>query len=71
MLAVRLLETTPRSADSIAVELQFASCVALRNTLRRYVGLTTRQARDAGVGPVIEAFVSELGRAGRRGEASA
>jgi hypothetical protein len=51
-----LLELTPRTLDSIANELDYASPTVLRNQLRRYTGLTATQIRRSGLGALLEVF---------------
>lgn len=51
LLAAQLLEDQGRSFDDVAIELEFPSGMALRSMLKRYTGVTGREART-GPGPV-------------------
>jgi transcriptional regulator GlxA family with amidase domain len=56
-----LLETTGVTVERIAIELSYPSATALRNTVRRYTGLTASEVRvRGGVGCVIEALRRRL-----------
>lgn len=71
-LVVSLLEVTPRTLDSIAIEMDFSSATALRNQLRRYIGMTATQLREVGLSAAVEVFEGRLeqhrsGYAGPRG----
>lgn len=69
IVAAQLLEDVERSADSVALALDFPSGSAFRNTCQRYVRRTPLEIRrDGGARCVIAAMVADLaaGRAGRR-----
>jgi hypothetical protein len=55
-----LLELTPRTLDSIANELDYASPTVVRNQMRRYSGLTATQVRQSGFGALLEVFARRV-----------
>jgi AraC-like DNA-binding protein len=58
-----LLGTTARSVESIALELDFPSDTALRNLVKRHVGLrATEVRRRGGLACILQAFEMELRR---------
>lgn len=70
VVAAQLLEDVERSADSVAMALDFPSGSAFRNSCQRYLRRTpTEIRRDGGASFVIEAMVAEL--AGGRRQRSA
>jgi AraC-like DNA-binding protein len=61
ILAAHLLEDTHRSADRIAVTLDFPSGSAFRNTCQRYLHATPKEIRDrGGAAFVIRMFFREV-----------
>jgi AraC-like DNA-binding protein len=60
LLVGALLETTPRTLESIAIDLRYASPSALRNRIREYVGLTSTQIRAGGMVVVLKSFTSRV-----------
>ncbi len=70
-VAAELLATTPRTVESIALQLEFPSDTALRNMMKRYTGLRATEVRaHGGIECVIRALRTalELHRAERRTE---
>lgn len=66
IVAAQLLEDVERSADSVAMALDFPSGSAFRNTCQRYVRRTPLEIRrDGGARCVIAAMIAELA-VGRR-----
>lgn len=60
IVAASMLEDEQRSADSIALALEFPSGSAFRNTCQRYIRLAPQQIRQAGGAlHVIQAFLSQ------------
>lgn len=63
VLVAHYLETTRCTVDTIARDVGFPSPTALRNTLKRYTGLTASQLRDAGgLERFVEIFGAEVSR---------
>ena len=63
IVASHLLEDVHRSADRIAVALDFPSGSAFRNMCQRYLGATPGEIRERGGSPyVIGEFLREIGR---------
>jgi AraC-like DNA-binding protein len=61
ILAAHLLEDRHRSADRVAVTLDFPSGSAFRNTCQRYLGATPGEIRAGGGGEfVLRAFLAQL-----------
>jgi transcriptional regulator GlxA family with amidase domain len=61
-VAAGLLQTTPRTIESVALGLDFPSDTALRNMMKRYTGLRASEVRAAGgMRAVIAAFEAALG----------
>ena len=61
IVAAQMLEDTERSADSVAIALDFPSGSAFRNSCQRYVRLTPLEIRrDGGARCVIAAMVADL-----------
>lgn len=64
IVAARMLEDTGRSADSVALALDFPSGSAFRNTCQRYIEAAPHQIRArGGAGYVISAFLEQNGAA--------
>ena len=62
-VAGRLLGTTAKTVETIALQLDFPSDTALRNMLKRYTGLTASQIRaEGGLPCVVAAFRREWER---------
>lgn len=60
IVAARMLEDEQRSADSVALALEFPSGSAFRNTCQRYLRLAPQQIRaSGGAEHVIQAFLSQ------------
>ena len=60
IVAARMLEDEQRSADSVALALEFPSGSAFRNTCQRYVRLAPQQIRASGGAVyVIQAFLAQ------------
>jgi AraC-like DNA-binding protein len=60
IVAARMLEDEQRSADSVALALEFPSGSAFRNTCQRYLRLAPQQIRAAGgAAHVIAAFLGQ------------
>jgi AraC-like DNA-binding protein len=60
-VAAELLQTTPRTIESIALGLDFPSDTSLRNMMKRYTGLTASEVRDTGgVRVVVAALQAAL-----------
>jgi hypothetical protein len=69
IVAARMLEDDQRSADSVALALEFPSGSAFRNTCQRYLRLAPQQIRASGGAEfVIQAFLGQKrsGAAGLR-----
>jgi AraC-like DNA-binding protein len=65
IVAAHLLEDHHRSADRIAVALDFPSGSAFRNTCQRYLEATPGEVRERGGSPyVIGEFLRAIGRSG-------
>ena len=69
-VVAELLSTTPRTIESIALQLDFPSDTALRNMMKRYTGLRASDVRTrGGMRCVMDALVIELvirgGKTGR------
>jgi AraC-like DNA-binding protein len=63
VVAARLLEDPDRTADAIALTLDFPSGSAFRNTCQRYLGASPHEIRErGGASYVIEEFKSRLTR---------
>lgn len=60
LLVATMLELTSRTLESIAVELDYASATSLRNQLRNYTGMTSREIRAAGLSAVMSVFVGRI-----------
>jgi AraC-like DNA-binding protein len=60
LLVASMLELTSRTLESIAVELEYASATSLRNQLRNYTGMTSREIRAAGLSAVMSVFVGRI-----------
>ena len=61
LLVARLIEQHERPVDHIALAFDYPSGTALRNALRRYVGLCPREIRtNGGLDCVIHAFVEAV-----------
>jgi AraC-like DNA-binding protein len=72
IVAAQLLEDTKRSADSVALALDFPSGSAFRNTCRRYVGRTPLEIRrDGGARCVIGVLAEALAQGRLSGSGSA
>ncbi len=57
MLAAQLLTATGQTVEWVALELEFPSDTALRNSMKRYTGLrATEVRRQGGVGVVVKAL---------------
>jgi len=62
IFAAHLLEDRHRSADRIAIALDFPSGSAFRNTCQRYLGATPRDIRErGGASYVLDALLREVG----------
>lgn len=60
-VAARMLEDVERSADSVAMALDYPSGSAFRNSCQRYVRMTPQQIRAAGgASAVIAALLAEI-----------
>ncbi len=60
-LVACLLETTGCTLETISIDLSFASVNSLRNTMKRYTGMTATQVKlSRGVDAVIAAFENRL-----------
>ena len=53
LLAARLLATSLRSVEAVALDLGFASATALRNITKRYTGLRPTAFRDGTAMPIV------------------
>lgn len=62
IVAAQMLEDRERSADSVALSLDFPSGSAFRNTCRRYVGRAPLEIGRGGAAVVIAALAAELER---------
>lgn len=63
LAAAHALRTSGRSVDAVAQELEFASPTALRNVLRRYLGVTATELRlQGGEALACRAFAAWLAR---------
>ncbi|MEP6998853.1 MAG: helix-turn-helix domain-containing protein [bacterium] len=65
-VAAELLQTTPRTIESIALGLDYPSDTSLRNMMKRYTGLTASAVRDAGGVRVVVAALQTALRTLRR-----
>jgi AraC-like DNA-binding protein len=60
-LVAALLERRSYTVERIAHELEYASSTALRNAIRRYVGVTATEVRDrGGLAFVLDRFAHQL-----------
>ena len=66
IVAAQMLEDRDRSADSVALALDFPSGSAFRNTCRRYVGRAPMEIGRGGAAVVIAALAAELDGGGTR-----
>jgi AraC-like DNA-binding protein len=67
ILAVHLLNVSGRPVEKIARDLNFPSGAALRNMLKRYIGLSPYELKHrGGVAQMIHGFQDALDRAGKR-----
>ena len=63
LLATRLLATSLRSVEAVALDLGFASATAFRNITKRYTGLRPTEFRDGTAVPVVtQAFLDVAAR---------
>jgi AraC-like DNA-binding protein len=61
MVAAQLLTATGQTVEWVALELEFPSDTALRNSMKRYTGLrATEVRRQGGVRVVVQAFAKRL-----------
>jgi AraC-like DNA-binding protein len=61
LIAARLLEDPGRTVEQVALLLDFPSGTSLRNMMKRYTGLRSREVREnGGVQCVLHAFKREL-----------
>ncbi|MDE3171456.1 MAG: AraC family transcriptional regulator [Gemmatimonadota bacterium] len=66
MVAAQLLTATGQTVEWVALELEFPSDTALRNSMKRYTGLrATDVRRQGGVRVVVQAFQRRLNGAAR------
>jgi AraC-like DNA-binding protein len=69
ILAAHMLEDEERSADGVALVLNFPSGSAFRNTCQRYLRATPQQIRQrGGAAHVIAAFLARVGAADLDGQ---
>jgi transcriptional regulator GlxA family with amidase domain len=60
-VVAELLSTTPRTIESIALQLDFPSDTALRNMMKRYTGLRATDVRTrGGIRCVMDALAIDL-----------
>jgi methylphosphotriester-DNA--protein-cysteine methyltransferase len=61
LLVSHLLATTVRTVESVAMELEFPSDTALRNTIKRYTGMRASEVRErGGLVCMLQAFRDRL-----------